>query len=489
MRHLVEMALICGRKRQSSQTGYIHHWHHSQGEEAHLTIPVVENLLFILALLRSRTAENINEAKTLLDALLHFQNRSGEGMAVGNFPIYLHEYPICKDRFTSIHAGVPIYWILKLFHQVLGRDLKQRLEGAFEVLLKHMQATVSEQGAPYPIAVKSASLAKAGGLLLGWDDLAEAGRRQLEQLCASTDRTSWYCPSSLGIMLSGLGMAYPRLSEGLWADFWKHLENTWHRQTCSYIGPAFKERQHGYEPQVTLYDLFAGFFGGGFSSRAKEDNIVHLEAVLIPANDDFFAVPQYPLIIEGICDEEKWHLYHGPQMSYCDIGKSSVINRIGDKGFHTLRLVWGDSARVHTLVCQGCDDRAIRFTPVAGGLDIFFELARPLETEDREKNREIMFFVDIHEGLDIKVSDHKATTFALDETVSMHSQGCALSLKFQLQEGQGRFMGHCMLGNRPSQLKLKGKERHQAYDWQIFLRTMERSSPCIVKVSLQGLMP
>ncbi len=53
-------------------------------------------MLFALALLRSRTTENILEAKAIVDNLLHFQLK--EGPSAGNFPKYLHEYPNCKQR-------------------------------------------------------------------------------------------------------------------------------------------------------------------------------------------------------------------------------------------------------------------------------------------------------------------------------------------------------------------------------------------------------
>lgn len=485
MRQLVEMAVSSGRKRQSAQTGYIHYCYHLQEDEPHLPIPIVENFLFALALLKSRTIENVNEAKTILDGLLHFQNMSEESIAFGNFPIYMHEYPICKDRFTGIQVACAIYWILRQFHHVIGQDLKLRLENSFAKLLTHALKTHREKAAPYPIVMKLSSVAKAGGNLLQLRHIEEEGAKLLDQLVTNSDRSSWYCPESLGEILSGLMMVYPRLSESPWADLWKHLGDTWHRQTCTYVGPAFKEWQCGEEPQVTLYDFIMGYFSGGFSARAMKESMVHLQSTLIPASDDILSEPPYPLRIDGSFGNEQWHLYHHKQLAYCFIEKSPDINPIYLKGYHPLRIVWGDLQRVHTFVCQGGNSKTTEFVLVPGGVDIIFQLNNPVEVEDREKSRETIFFMDAHDELTTLISGQKATTFSLGEEITMRSGVCGLSLTFHLQEGDGRFLGHRMLGNRPSQVCLKGKQRYNASDWQLFMRTVQRSELCIVKASLR----
>ena len=137
MRQLIELAINYGRKRQSSQTGYLHYCYGVHEQEIHLPIPVVENFLFALALLRSRLIDNVTEAKLILEGLLHFQNRQPENPMAGNFPIYLHEFPVCNDRFAGIQVAGVIYWILKLYHQGLGQELKKRLEEAFLSAVNH----------------------------------------------------------------------------------------------------------------------------------------------------------------------------------------------------------------------------------------------------------------------------------------------------------------------------------------------------------------
>lgn len=482
MRQLVDMAVQSGRKRQNSQTGYIHHHYQTLDEETHLTIPLIENFLFVLALMRSRTIENVSEAKTILEGLLHFQNHSNDEMGMGNFPVYIHEYPACKDRFTAVQVAMAVYWILKLFHQVLGAEIKRRLESSFSAMLEHLLKTHTEREAPYPIALKIGAVCQAGGGLLQRSDLESNGKNLLDRLHSHPDRMSWYCPAAIGAILSALTLIYPRLSESPWSAFWKHLEDTWHKDTCCYVGPALKEWQYGEEPQVTLYDLFLGYFNGEFSARALKDSTVHLEAVLIPTIEDKFNALSYSQRVDSSLGDTSWHVCQNEHIAYCFVEKYLEPN--SNKGFHPLRIVWGDRQRVHTFVCQGGNSKQIDFSYVPGGVDIIFELDAIVESEDREKNREIIFFADIHEDLEILISGRKATTFSFGEEIILRSGPCELSLIFHLQEGEGRFLGHRMPGNRQSQCRLKGKQRYSAYDWQIFMRTIKRSERCVIRASL-----
>lgn len=485
MRQLVELALQSGRKRQNAQTGYVHYFHYPQDDEPHVTIPLVENFLFILALFKSRNIDNVNEAKGLLEKLLHFQNRSDTEIGLGNFPIYIHEYPACKDRFTAVQVSMSVYWILKLFHQYLGADLKRRLEISLSEMLTHMHKMHLEKPASYPTALKIGALCEAGGEMLQMKGLQSEGKSILDHLLTHPDPSSWYCPASLGAMLSALAIVYKNLKESPWSSLWKHLEQTWHQVAQCYMGPAIREWQDGKEPQTTLYDLFLSYYNGVFSNRVMRDTILHLEGVLIPSSEEMFTPVAYPASFESCSQNEKWHIDYDSRFACCFVEQGLEINPVYAKGFYPLRIVWGDHQRVHTLVCQGGNSRKAQFTDVPGGVDILFELGEVVESEDREKNREIIFFVDIHEDLEMLVSDHKATTFSLNDEIVLKSGGAQLSFKFELVEGEGRFLGHRMLGNRPSQIQLKGKQRYHAFDWQLFIRTIKRSETCAIKLSLR----
>lgn len=482
MRLLLELALNSGKKRKSQQTGYLHYCYQNTENEPHLPIPLVENFLLALALLRSRTVENIQEAKILLDGLLHFQNKENSSPSKGNFPIYLHDFPSCKDRFIGIHVACVIYWILKQFHQVVGLDLKNRLEESLLLTVKHSLSVYSEKSASYLLSIKIASLAIATGRLLNDQRLSDEGLQMLEVLRKTPDDACLFCPVSMGSMLSSLLMVYSRLSESPWQFFWDHLQATWHRGTGSYAGPSLKESQEGEEPQVSLYDLFCGYFSGNFSDRALKESSTHLEAVLIPISDERFQSLNYPLEVQGTIQGANWFLYHAEGFAYSYIEKGKIeINQALEKRFHPFKMLWGNLHRAHTLVCQGGNAKSIKMT----NTEMIFDIEGPADVEDREKNREILFFIDAHEGLEFFISEQKASTFLLDEIVLVKDQYLSFNLSFHLEEGEGRFLGHLMLGNRPSQLNIKGNARFNAYDWQIFLRTINRTENTRMRVQLK----
>src|SRR3569832_1741282 len=90
----LELALRAGRARQSPQTGFVHHSYENLERSAE-TIPVYENFCFALALFRTKTVENVLEAKNLLERLLAFQTAEW-------FPLFLHDYPLVKSRKLEI---------------------------------------------------------------------------------------------------------------------------------------------------------------------------------------------------------------------------------------------------------------------------------------------------------------------------------------------------------------------------------------------------
>jgi hypothetical protein len=481
-RLLYELALNSGKKCKSSQTGYIHYCYHPVENEPFLPIPLIENFYFALALLKSRTIENIQEAKTILEGLLHFQNKQEDNLFKGNFPIYLHEYPACKDRFTSAHIASVMIWILKQFHQVIGQDLKKKLENSLVLAVKQALNAYAEKNASYPNAIKIACASIAAGQLTGDEQLRRYGLDMLEVLKTNPEKTSWFCPTAMGTMIASLLMVYTKLSDSPWKLFWEHLQTTWHRGTACYAGPGAKEWQQGEEPQVTLYDLFCGYCSENFSERMLKESSVHLEAVLIPTMDERFREAAYPFDHNGTINGVKWQLHQQEHLAYSYMEKRALETQpIYEKGFHTFKLLWGNQKHLHSLVCQGDNATTVFFD----GTDLIFELDRAAEVEDREKAREILFFWDQHEEMEFFVSGKKASIFTLGEIITLKNSGLTLSLSFHLEQGEGRFLGHRMPGNRPSQIAAKGIAKFNAYDWQLFLRTLNRTDKCRLRVKLK----
>lgn len=505
---LNEMALNAGRKRQSKQTGYLHLYYHHMDEEAHQTIPIVENFYFILALLRTKTIENINEAKEMLDRLLFFQHPT-----TGNFPTYLHEYPHCKDQFLGVQLLPVFFYILEEFHLILGAELLKRIHTAVLKFMDSVTSYVDEKAPPYPIGIKIAAAAKAFGAYFHDQPLQEKGEELLAQFLDNGIHPAWFIPTSIADICIALQMAYHHIELSPWKIFREHLIQTWHQPTRTYIGPALKLYQEEDEPQSTLYDLFLSYFNlqtfvqtdqmtqndllspvaavsrfnQGFSERALKDAPYHLQAVLIRPTGEYFSSIAASHLYQGQLQNSSWMVYQEKTYAYHLIEMSALPNVACKNAFHPLRIIWGSREKVYSFVCQSGNFDILTFNPKEKGIELTFQLAAQTELEDREKSRELAFFFTMDPEAKITFHEELATTFTVHDECVIKTSQMKLSLKISLEAGEGDFIGHLMKGNRPSQNLLKGSNRFKAYDWQLFLRTLRRSGPCQLKAFLQIL--
>jgi hypothetical protein len=483
---LYEIGLGAGRSKQSPQTNYVHYCYHSQDEDQNDTIPLYDNLLFMTSLLRSRTTENVLEAKELLPRLLKFQNRE-EGSDKGNFPVYLHEYPACRDKLQAAHVLPVFYWLIKQFQPILGADLSKQLTEASELALNYALKTHAEKPAPFHLAIKIAGAAKAFGDLWGKKHFAETGEHLLAGLKKESEEPdfgTWYCPPYVADMLVGLQMVYPSLPESPWNHFWKLLSETWHRPSCSYIGPGIKDFQDNEEANVTLYDYFLGYFSGQLSYRSFSDHPRQLQGLLVqPIKDPFPELP-YPFEKSGSIAGLKWTLKQYPAYAVNVVEKRGAVSPQFEKGYYPLRVVWGDFNKSHSFVCQGGTSTLIEHQFTDKGVDLYFTFEEPPLPDDKDKNREIQFFCDYDEANKILVGGLPATTFQIDDQITIKSNGFTIGVKISFVEGDARYFGHIMLGNRPAQVSLKGNHRFSAFDWQLFLRTVRRTVPCKMKAEI-----
>ncbi|MBS4168925.1 hypothetical protein [Parachlamydia sp. AcF125] len=475
LRYLNEQAVAKGKALQSPQTGFVHYFYHAQ-ETAHHTIPLVENGYFILALMRTKTIEQIKEAKELLDKILLFQNQSG------NFPIYLHEYPSCKDRFLGAHLLPIFYWILKDFHIILGQELKDRLIKATTSLALYALAAHEEKPGPYHLSLKCAAAWIALGEWLELPRLQTAGHQLLETFRMKGITVAWGDPHCLGEILASLQMIYSEIAVSPWDFFWHYLSDTWHSPTGCYTGPARKVFQAGFQPQGSLYDLYLGYFEKTFPHRQTDGYPYELLASLIQPSKDPF-IPTSPLAKKGQALQEQWTLVKEEVYTYCFLENDKALDPSQYKGYHLFRLLWGTPSEVHSFVYQKSKSLTeIRCTAQKEHVELDLLLEGPAPQENGELEGEVNFFVDLHEGCRIFVDNIPATTFQLNDTLQLKSPLLSFSIQFQLTEGEAVFFGHILRGNRPAQILNKGEQRYEAYDWQIAIRTIKRSEKCRLKV-------
>jgi hypothetical protein len=368
---LIDLALKAGRKRQSGQTGYVHHYHEGSDKEQH-TIPVFDNFCFVLALFKSRLSENVVEGKELLKKLLKFQVES-------HFPVYLHEYPECR----SLYLGSCIHYVLQLisleFSGILGVDLKEALD-------RSMCALAKGEIAPSRIPKTPAE---------------------------------W-----------GEALAFSKISFEEALDFWNP-------ELHAYIGPSqFFERG---EPAVTLFDLYMGQLFGSFSRRALEDHPIHLRAALLsPPSSGCFNTTL-------------------SMSTFCYAGTS---------------IFWGDNEKLHSLYCH---PKKADLEKIAD--DYLFKLSETIPDEGEDRH-EIAFYATLDTSTTFFVNGKRATTFQMGDVVELVSDQVTIRFDFTLLEGEGKFFGHILRANRPAHRVTPGENPYTAYDWQLSLRTLFRTSAC-----------
>ncbi len=269
-------------------------------------------------------------------------------------------------------------------------------------------------------------------------------------------------------------MVYPSFLESPWHKLWQYLEQTWHVQTGSYIGPCVGEWQAGPEPQPNLYDLYAGYFSGQFSRRASLCQPYHLQAVLIKPSLDKFSKSCHPFI-EGKIKNQAWQTINRESCAYTILEKKEEFLRT----YTPFRFIWGDLHFVHSLVCQGGAYKKVEFEREDRVLKCYFFLSHEFVEEDSDKKREIEFFIDFHPEVHFSLGDKPATTFELGQTLKIDCGRHQLSMTCQLLNGEGDFRGHLMRGNRPAQVDIKGENRFQAYDWTFFFVQLGVKAPVV----------
>lgn len=479
-RKLNEWAIATGRYLQSAQTQYVHCFEKEMLQGAQ-TIPIVENVLFILALFRSRLLEQIQEGKILLKKLLAFQNLQ-DGESHGNFPIYLHQYPMCEDPNLVLQLIVPFYWILKQFGHILGHDLRKELEKAARLALENGCRMHQAKPFPYSFAVRLAAAKYSFGCL--WENslLQLEGKSEFE-LLEKYQLEGWQTTFHLGELLVALQMVYPSLKNSPWKPLWNHIEQTWHFTTGCYAGPCIREWQEGEEPQPNLYDLYGGFFSGQFSQRSTLLRAYHLQGVLIQPSHDQFDFSSF-ILINGEQKKQNWQTVHQSDWALTLLEKKEPIHPSKEKTFVPFRYIWGDLQRMHSFICEGGSYDKVEYQINDNSFQLIYHF---IKHQDESPEREVEFFVDYHPEFSFTFNNQATTTFELDQLIVFNLGKQRLSIIFELLQGEGEFLGHLMRGNRPSQLNCKDKNRFQAYDWTFFLRTIRRQPTCQIKVLLSLL--
>lgn len=416
---LYQLALEAGKKRLSEQTFFVH-----QGD----LIPVVDNFLYALALMRTKVADRILEARNLIERLLPYQLPSG------NFPINLHEWPNTNDRFLGAQLLIPIHWINTEFASVLGATLQEKLAESETRLKNYLAQTQTE---------------KPGSDLIDLKVMACCDNPAFEDILQKRDPWLFEVPKNLGEILLALQLIDPSLK-----DFIPYLQEVTHPSTHQYSGPSLNEYQNGDNPETTLFDLYITALSGVTPERVKKDHPIHLWAAAIQ-----------PIECEWKGKGRDFNTYHGeaPDSKH--------------KGLHHFKYLWGDFSHPHSLVCQNGNYTNWSFQPSNDSFNFHFDLNDP----QQENQHDVAFFID-YQPIEILINGSPATTFNLGDEVVIKTKEKTFTFHCKGEKG---LVGHIMRSNRPSQLAIKGEHRYASFDWAIFLRSVRRTTPYSVDVRLK----
>ncbi len=481
IRKFNEMALTAGRNRVSEQTGFVHHHYHIDGVAQ--SIPVLENVIFAYTLLKNKSVETIQEAKELLEKILHFQCLE-EGLSEGNFPIYLHEYPQCKDRLLSINLLPVFFLVIKQFNTVLGTDLNKKLQKNVEALILHSLQSYNEKPLSYTHQLKLSSSLFAFGNFFDDAALIKRANSLMTELEKDTPGSEWFSPSDLGDILLSLQLNGASLPESGWGNLWDHLCNTYDPSVGTYAGPCLQQYYWKQQPQLTLYDYFMSCSSESFSDRLSHDSIVQLHASLIQPHNNIFPKRNLPINLDGNIEGKNWSLYRDQSFSVSTLDHTG--NKLDSlwKGILPMQLFIVEEGLPVSLVAQGGNYDKLTSSIDAQNIQLDYELFPEIDIEHKEEKKEVILSFTRQKDMSFLVNGSKSNTFKLGDEVTMHYKEHIVTTSFDLIQGEGRFIGHIMPGNRASQLALKNGNRFNAYDWQLFLRTLSRSGQCSIRVNV-----
>lgn len=416
-RKMIELCLDAYKKRVSEQTGYVHLFYDAKDDLRAQTIPTLENMYYALALFRSRMSDEILEGRKIIEKILSFE-------VDGNFPIYLHQYPVCKDRSLSVHLLVVIHYLLKDYKGVLGDELARKVELLSKRIIAH--ALQSRDFKPFPFAAEVKFKAFLG------------------ELCAKEPKSS----SEMGSYLIALHMMP---SDEFVRNELVKIARHWNvslgmcSSTIGYI------EQEEYRPKATLFDLFMAL-----ESKTSQ-GLSHLpEGVLLHA----------PLVHPFSFDEPLPFVF----------GEWEVFLSKVEPSICSLYWKEGDALRSMSIESLG---EFISFETDASNLKLTTKY--PTILPEDEDNSEVAIYIDAKGPSELYIEGQRASVFSLEDKAVIQTQDKRLALSFNIDQEEGRFVAHLLKANRSQQIS---KQAYKAFDWKIGIRTLKRAPMATLSISL-----
>jgi hypothetical protein len=424
---IIDLAISSGRHFQSKKTGFIHAY--EGDEECRDTIPILSNLYFALALISSHSIPKVQEGKFILSRMLQFQNRTDRA-SLGNFPLYLHEYPISRDRLLAIKCLFPLHWISVRYSSILSSPLKEELEQALVLLRVYIDTNL--KGRTLPLWSK---------YLLG----------KVQEV--SLDET----PENIAHALLGLQLERPSAL----SDLKEILEATFHPHLGRYVGPVLGMYRGG-KLVPTLYDYFLSYFVSNIKESLKKPTLPCLQAALIqdiPLSLSFSKCVETP----------SWKLIKEKNFALFSAHDTRKVPLSICTEEHTFILMMHQGKLVE---CE-CEKEG-GFCIIEVDANIFHEL-------NANKEGDIIQMWCEREGTALFVENAKATLFSLNDRVELLLPKIKVEFRIEKLQGDGIFVGSIFFQNRP-QRKVDSNDR-EPYDFSLALAPVRGTTSCKLRLS------
>lgn len=447
--NFIDHAVEIGKRSVSKTTGFLH-YHHEKEVDPKESIPLFENFAFALALFRTRNVDNIELAVDLVSRLICFQNHEGL------FPVYIHEFPNVNYNSNS-DILIVLFWIQKEFSKLLEPKIKERLKAAIKKMVVALddKSSLFKQCTYFKFQVVRAALLKEKVDISSFDFESINSKESIKDALLALQVMDLENKSEMALKI------------------WNHIFRFYSYNLFAYIGPPVDLFQNGFWPELSLADLFLIFYFKQFEDFIinREDPIFLLGGIVRP----LLNLPKMPIFLEPETFENRsWHGVIGPDYSFIAMKNSNEPIDRKFRGYHLFRILLSQNS---SLVCQDYD--ALLSSKIdKHELVLMFELSQTIKSDEFE----LQFYLENNLG-QVFVEDVKATSFKMKEKLTIyHNKKRALDLTFSIVEGSGVFTGHILRSNRPSQLIKKDKT--QAFDYSISLRTLKRSERCKIEARI-----
>lgn len=470
LRHCIELACASGRKFQSQESGFLSLPLSPNSLE--LGIPIYENMLFCLALFRSKTHESIFEAKKILDRLLFFQQPFASVESSGNFPLFIHDFPYCREHLQAVRCLTVLIWIYRGFHHILGQELLSRLTDSLHKLVAFCIKSVLPLSLPVWAKLKTVCVIAAFAELVQEPALLEKIEGHIPDLTDQSELRSWGDPIFLAEMISAYQLETSVIDPKQWESFWSYITATWHRESLSYSGPAYRYKQ----TETNFYDYCLGLFSGQLSQKANVAQAAALSCALLQRPSQL-SILTFPFTKRGSNGTLFWGVHQLPSRAISYI--EGLSKREEMHAFYPLYL----TSAIHSLAIQAPQGFVSSFIGDAASQTVVIDLPVEVFVEEKEKNYPLYLWFDDHKETDILVSGKKASCFTLTDDLTIKLGACHVALSFEVIEGDGQFIGHITRGCRTG-LRLKDKEKMVAPDIQVSLRAIRGTTACRIRLNI-----